>query len=285
MKLIPLFGLLTLMFSCQVLGERNKKDNTSPNGYQMDKPERFKVRESLQEISGLWYNGNEENFLAINDEQGKIFQVGLRTTAPYPFWKFGKSGDYEDILFTGKKWFVMKSNGNLSEVEAPFTDTTESMIYHMPKSGKKEFEALYYDSIRNSVMLICKSCETDKGQHATSVFAFSLDSMAYAPGPAYQFKYADIEGLKATGSKHFRPSAAAIHPIEKRLYIVASINKLLVVADFNGKVLETHHLPSKHFNQPEGLTFAPNGDMYISNEGDEENTADILKYKYQPHIK
>jgi len=31
------------------------------------------------------------------------------------------------------------------------------------------------------------------------------------------------------------------------------------------------------FNQPEGLTFAPNGDLYISNEGG-EGVATILKF-------
>ena len=34
------------------------------------------------------------------------------------------------------------------------------------------------------------------------------------------------------------------------------------------------------YNQPEGMTFAPNGDLYISNEGG-EGIATILKFKYK----
>lgn len=281
MKSVQLYCLLTLLLSCQALGEREQKKLTSPKGYHLESPERFKVRESMQEISGLVYYRDEDHFMSMNDEQGKLFQIGLRTKSPYPSWKFGKGGDYEELVFTGKDWLVLKSNGSIFQVLHLFTDTTESLAYHFP-AKKNEFEAAYYDPGQDKTFIICKNCEDDKGQGVTSVYAFAMDSMQYLPGAAYQFKADDIEKLKESPSKHFRPSAAAIHPIEKRLYVVASINRLLVIADLQGHVLEAHHLDPKHFNQPEGLTFAPNGDMYISNEGDEENTADILKFSYRP---
>jgi len=278
--MIILYCLLIAVISCQ---GSQQKDITSPKGYKMETPERFKVRESLQEISGIVFYKDEEHFMSINDEQGKVFQVGLRTKQPYPFWKFGKSGDYEEILNTGKEWIVLKSNGSLHIVHDLFTDTTSSTIYHLAKTGEsREFEAAYYDSARNSTLVICKNCEEDKKQKATSVYAFSMDSLQYSPEPVFSYKYADIKGLSESPSKHFRPSAAAVHPIENKVFIVASINRLLVITDLSGKVLETHRLASRNFNQPEGITFAPNGDMYISNEGDEEHTADILKFKYHP---
>ncbi|MGX5818704.1 hypothetical protein ACWKWU_10940 [Chitinophaga lutea] len=275
--------LFVSLFSCHATGDRQA--TSSPAGYDLSKPERFKVRESLQEISGLVYRQDEAHFIANNDEQGRLFEVDLRATKPYPNWKFGKGGDYEETVFTGKDWLVLKSNGTMHHILHLFTDTTESATYHFPTPGKREFEAAYYDSARNSVVVICKSCEEDKGQKHTSAYAFSMDSMAYLQEPVHFYDYGDIEGLKESPSKHFRPSGAAVHPIEKRVYIVASINKLLVIADMQGNVLETHPLPRRHFSQPEGITFAPNGDMYISNEGTEDNTADIMKYKYHPRTR
>lgn len=81
--------------------------------------------------------------------------------------------------------------------------------------------------------------------------------------------------------RFFKPSAAAIHPIEKRLYIVASVNGLLVITDLQGHVQEAYNLKHRLFLQPEGLAFAPNGDMYISNEGGYDGTANILKFSYK----
>ena len=183
------------------------------------------------------------------------------------------------LLFTGKDWLVLKSNGTLYHVHHLFTDSTSSTPYHFPKDGlSREFEAAYYDSSQNTTFVICKNCEADKGKGVTSVYAFPMDSKKYIAQPAYQISAAGIPEL----NHDLRPSGVAIHPIEKRLYIVCSINKLLVITDMNGKVQEYHHLPRRTFNQPEGIAFAPNGDMYISNEGNEDKTADILKFIYQP---
>ena len=64
----------------------------------------------------------------------------------------------------------------------------------------------------------------------------------------------------------FEPSAAAVHPLEKRLYILASSGNLLVITDFKGKVQEVYRLNPTLYPQAEGIAFAPNGDLYISNE-------------------
>ncbi|HEX6334450.1 MAG TPA: SdiA-regulated domain-containing protein, partial [Flavisolibacter sp.] len=73
--------------------------------------------------------------------------------------------------------------------------------------------------------------------------------------------------LLKNDDEKFDPSAAAIHPINKRLYILASAGSLLVVTDTRGKVVAAYMLNQDLFPQPEGIAFAPNGDMYISNEG------------------
>lgn len=282
MKMLLQALIVTTLISCDALGIKRKKTQTSPEGYNLAQYERFKVRESLQEISSLVFYRDEDHFMANNDEQGKVFQVGLRTKTAYPSWKFGKGGDYEELVYTGKDWMVLKSNGDLFRIDHLFTDTTESTQYDFPLPGKRDMEAAYYDIQRNQVMVICKTCDEDKRQGLTSVYAFRLDSMAYLPDTAFRIRSSDIPGLAESPSKHFRPSGAAVHPIEKRVYIVASVNELLVITDLQGNVQEAHRLPRKHFSQPEGITFAPNGDMYISNEGDDEYTADILKFKYHP---
>ena len=272
--------LLPALLSCNSFNGQAKKYQ-SPKGYKLTEPQRFRVRESMQEISGIQLFPDERHIFAINDEQGKIFRIDLAADKPYPTTKFDRSGDYEDLVYTPKGWLVLKSNGTLYQVHDTFTDSVVSTSYHFSKKGKQEFESVYLDTSSNSVILVCKQCEEDKGQRATSAYRFRLDNMTFDDDPAYRIDVNEIGKLAGIDMKNFRPSAAAIHPKEHRLYILSSVNQMLVITGLDGKVQEVYNLKHKLFEQPEGLSFAPNGDMYISNEAG-EGIADILKFSYKP---
>ncbi|ASZ10955.1 hypothetical protein KTO58_20615 [Chitinophaga pendula] len=273
--------LLIIILSCNASSEQEKKQPSTPKGYQLQDPQRFRVRESMQEISGLVLDPDENNIYAINDEEGRIYKIDLSADEPYPYWKFGRSGDYEDIVKTYKGWMVLKSNGTLYHVHNMFTDSTSSSEYKLSIPGKQEFESAYIDSSGQGVILLCKNCEDDKKKGVTSAYRFDLNSMQYDPAPVFQLSLDDISRLAGREIKHFRPSAATIHPIDKRLYIISNVNHMLVIATQQGKVLETYPFKNKLFLQPEGIYFAKNGDMYISNEAG-EGTANILKFVYKP---
>ncbi len=275
-----LFMLLPALLSCNSFNGQAKKYQ-SPKGYKLTEPQRFRVRESMQEISGIVLFPDEHHIYAINDEQGKVFKIDVTTDKPYPTTKFDRSGDYEDLVYTPKGWLILKSNGTLYQIHDTFTDSVTSTEYHFPKSGKQEFESIYLDTPSNSVLMICKQCDEDKAQRATSAYRFHLDNLRFDTDPAYRIDVTEIARLGGVDIKNFRPSAAAIHPKENRLYIISSVNQMLVITGLDGKVQEVYHLKHKLFEQPEGLSFAPNGDMYISNEAG-EGIADILKFSYRP---
>lgn len=276
-------GLIFLLFflSCNAFSDREQKVYSSPGGYDLKEPVRYRVRESMQEISGIVLFPDEHKIMAINDEEGRIYQIDVNATQPYPYYKFARNGDYEDICHTDSGWFVLKSNGSLFQVQGLFTDSVSSEHYKLPKNGKKEFEATYYDSAKNSIIMICKNCEDDKRLGVTSAYRFDLATKTFDTTAVYEFDNREIAHLAGSDMRFFKPSAAAIHPIEKRLYIVASVNGLLVIADLQGHVQEAYNLKHRLFLQPEGLAFAPNGDMYISNEGGYDGTANILKFTYK----
>ena len=69
--------------------------------------------------------------------------------------------------------------------------------------------------------------------------------------------------------------------IKKQLYILSGVNKLLVTAGMDGIIKEAFILNPSLFKQPEGICFANNGDMYISNEAGDLGSADILLFPYQ----
>ncbi len=82
----------------------------------------------------------------------------------------------------------------------------------------------------------------------------------------------------------FKPSAAAIHPVTKELYIISSVSSALAIADRDGKVKSAYSLDNKIFKQPEGLTFTPAGDMIVSNESAGIGSGNILIFKYKPAL-
>ncbi len=78
----------------------------------------------------------------------------------------------------------------------------------------------------------------------------------------------------------FKTSAIAVHPITKKLYLISADDYLLFVFDRTGKIENMVQLDSAMFNKAEGIAFAGNGDLFISNEGQGKNPT-ILRFNYQ----
>ena len=81
-----------------------------------------------------------------------------------------------------------------------------------------------------------------------------------------------------SGDNIFYPSGLAIHPFDdETIYVISSIGKLLLTINRNGKILDIIKLDKNIFNQPEGICFSKEGDMFISNEG-KNGGGNIVKF-------
>jgi DNA-binding beta-propeller fold protein YncE len=127
--------------------------------------------------------------------------------------------------------------------------------------------------------MLCKKCSHEK-ETSRSAFRFDLATKKFSDEPAYTIDIGAIQKMLNDNTAEFKPSAAAINPITGKVFVVASVGKLLVITDKKGNVEQVFRLDPNLFNQPEGMTFAPNGDLYISNEGG-EGDATILKFSYK----
>ena len=78
----------------------------------------------------------------------------------------------------------------------------------------------------------------------------------------------------------FKPSAAAVNPITHDIFIISSVNKLLLVLDSVKNIKASYKLNPGLFKQPEGLTFSETGKLIISNESAKIGTANLLIYDY-----
>ncbi|MGC4038016.1 MAG: hypothetical protein QM764_18785 [Chitinophagaceae bacterium] len=207
-------------------------DSAPKRHYDFSSPQAITLGEKLHEISGIAYI-SDHIILGENDEQGKIFSIDPLKPEDinYPSVKFGGKGDYEDIVVVGSTAYLLISDGEIVEVPefSKSAEVTGTVIAQM--GGKhNEFETLYYDKSVNGLIMVCKSCHHEKDQIRTA-YRFDLSAKKFSDTAYFTISIPDIgKKLNETEPKFF-PSAAAIHPLLGKLYILSSIGKLLVVTD------------------------------------------------------
>jgi uncharacterized protein YjiK len=276
-KLFLLLAFTALLNAC---GSSPKKNNLpTPAEYNLNEPEVSKLPDKLNEISGLAYYAKDSSLFAIVDEAGVLYKLFRGNKVEVQHWKFAKTGDYEDIVLVDSIFYVMKSKGDIMAFNFQTPDSIKSEEYDIPLEGENEFEILYYDKSLGKLVMICKDCEADDKSIVSSWF-FDPITRSFSQGYITLDAPSILSELKGD-EKKFKPSAAAINPVTGELYIISSINKSLVIADKNGKVKKVYPLDPKVYKQPEGITFSPSGDMFISNEAGGEGLPNLLYYKYK----
>ena len=277
--------LPTLFTSCITKGP------VSNLHYDFNQYEKCKVSKKLREISALSYH--KSKLYTIDDEDGIIYTIDSECELIEKN-KFGKDGDYEGIEKVGNTVYILKSNGNIYE----YKDGEETKKYNTALSSKNNTEGLGLDTGRENLLIACKGSASLspmnplKGQKA--IYQFDLQKKELNTKPLFTVKDKDLEKFvkKKAGfskfeaavfsarAKQFSPSAIAVHPITKDYYILSSRGRLLVVFNQKFKIKEIEFLNGDIFEQPEGIAFNNEGDLFISNEGRQKRGKLItLKYK------
>jgi uncharacterized protein YjiK len=272
--LLMMFGLLS---SC---GAGKVRRIQSPPHYSFAQVFTHKLEPKLKEISGLAWDKQLDEFIAHNDESGKLFYLDKETKLIKSEVQFGEKGDYEEVVVVNSTPFVLRSDGLVIKIAKDSSGKVLPVEMGKPGlAGVNDFEAMYFDPARNALVLLCKNCESDNKQ-VVSAYACYLDSTGFDPTPVYTISVDEVKTASPFKSSRFEPSAAAIHPVLQKLFILSSGSSQLVITGLDGKLEGVYELGKKLFPQPEGLTFKSNGDMYISNEGRAEK-ATILRFPYR----
>ncbi|GJM31503.1 MAG: hypothetical protein DHS20C18_05040 [Saprospiraceae bacterium] len=282
--MIVLFFFLSLVFTY----ESNQANSAFAFGYNLDEPNGvFELENDLLEISGLGMASQGKELVAIQDEKGVIYFVSRTTgkiTRKVEFWK---NGDYEGIEMVDDKVYVVKSTGTIYEVNLENEKVLVEKFNDDDLGKDNDVEGLGYDRINHQLLLACKA-DAGMGKHddfEKAIYGFNLKTKKLNKNPVfiiklkaiqdYLQKSPDIEGfdklserfLEQNGKFSFHPSALAIHPQSGHLYICSSTGKMLLILDKDGRVLHIAKMKKKIHEQPEGICFAPDGTLYISNEG------------------
>jgi uncharacterized protein YjiK len=142
-----------------------------------------------------------------------------------------------------------------------------------PLTVEHNVEGLAFDKANNRLLLAIKD-EEPNGADYKGIYGFDLATKKLANEPVYKIDlahelFADGKEKKGKKGKAIKPAAIGIHPATGDIYVTDGPKSRLLIMDSNGAIKALLPL-GKAFAQPEGLTFSPQGDLYISNEGNKK---------------
>ncbi len=268
--------------------------------YHLGSPsEQFELPNKLREISGIACY-KKRYIVGIQDEKGSLFLIKPNTGEITEKIDFSADGDYEDLALVGEVMYAIRADGvlfritnwkNKNKIDTKVLDTNLGEL--------NDTEGLTYHAETNSLWIACKASAAigEKEHEERAVYQYQLDSNYFDTKPLFSISRKQLkeylktikgterydaikkEVKKAKKEMVIRPSAIEIHPITEDIYILSAIGNLLLVLDSNYQIKTCIPLSSKQFEQPEGLAFDGQSNLYISSEGRKEK-AMIYKFDY-----
>lgn len=273
---LALVGIMWYAFENPALNPRLEEETYTIN-------RKWEMPVELNEISGIsWISENK--VACVQDEDGIIYIYNLSSELVEKKINFTKSGDFEGVAVLDSTVFAMESDGKLYEVSNYLTDGFQVNQYKTSFSGKNNMESLVADATNNRLLFTVKDNDPNSEDYK-GIYAFNVKTKSIASLPVVKIPLGDPifkpkkvdDDVESTSN--FYPSDIAINPKNGNFYILEAKNPQLLIMDKMGKPLKIHKLHPESFPQPEGLTFSPEGTLYISNEG-KNGTANIVEVEF-----
>lgn len=268
--------LVLLLCAC---GPKASSIHGNTEGYDLEHPKVVQLPTALNEISGLWYYAKDSSLFAIEDEDGFLYKIFPKRPNDILRWRFHGHGDFEDVCMVDGTFYILRSDGHVFVTNIYSGDSIVSEKYEVPEKGN-EFESIYYDDSLRLVMLICKDCSDDKKKEL-STWGFNPATRQFLQSP-FAIDAKRIAAILGQKSIRFKPAAATINPFTGNLWLLSSVNKLIVVANRDGSVIQAYPLDPGIYKQPEGIAFGADRTLYISNESAGQGPGNILIMHYRP---
>ncbi|WP_424494337.1 SdiA-regulated domain-containing protein [Salinimicrobium sp. GXAS 041] len=271
-------GILVIIIGLGSLFAYHKTDITKSLGtdhYKILK--KWELPPVLDEISGIAYLGNKR-IACVQDEDGIIYIYNLNSSTIEQEIPFAKDGDYEGITVVNQDAYVLRSDGIIFEVKSfrsqnPKVTKLTTAPNRLPGIN---IEGLCADTENNRLLLAVK--ERENSAYHKEIYAYNLTNMETVKDPLFLIDLSSpiFENLNDFLEDKFSPGEIAIHPHSGEYYILDGSKPKILITDSQGSHKELYILDPADFGNPEGLTFTPEGDLFISNEAEDE-PANILQ--------
>lgn len=276
-------SILSFIFSLSGLSVSFSQASSIPYNLKQDKQTIILPKE-LHEVSGLTII-DSKTLACVQDEDGIVFFYDLDKQQVIREVDFAGPGDYEGIAQVGKDLYILRSDGMLFQIHRFAKDKprVDSIATGIPN---KNNEGLCFDRENKRLLIGSKSkMEGDAYKNLRTIYAFDYQKRQLAPTPLYTYDIAAIKEfakknniqlptkestknpLKQKVALKFKLSDIYIHPTSHLLYVLSAADYYLFVFDQQGQIQHLEVLDPVKFNKAEGIAIMPNGDLYISNEG------------------
>ncbi len=288
--------LTVLLLGCGATFTNNEKIT----GYNLTKPDNtFLLPDTLHEVSGLT-DIDSTTFACIQDENGILFIYDAKNNVIKKQYTFNLDGDYEGITRVDQNIYVLRSDGTLFEISNYTSDNFKLTSYTTGIPANNN-EGLCYDQ-DNKRLLIASKGKIGKGSEYKDkrvIYGFDLQTKTLTKEPVFDF---DLQVIREFAVKKkinlptkerkkkgetvtepfikFGTSAIGIHPVTKKLFLLSASDYLLFIFNMKGDIEHIEQLNPTMFNKAEGITFYENGDMLITNEGQDKKPT-LLFFKYR----
>ena len=236
--------------------------------------EKWDLPADLKEVSGIAYM-DDQRFACVQDEQGIIYIYNKADNKIEKEIPFAGVGDFEGITVKNDIAYVIRADGKIFEVDMK-AGKSSTKEYSTSLTIQHNVEGLCYDKNNDRLLLAIKDNEPSSADYK-GIYAFDLAKKSFIEQPVFKINLQDevITATQDKKNKSIMPSAMAIHPLTNEIYITDGPKSKLLILDKSGSIKKLLQLGSE-FSQPEGITFSPQGDVYISNEGTKQ-PGNILK--------
>ena len=247
------------------------EDNLTLASYDLEKPaRRFKLPKQWREISGLTMLG-ENRLLAHDDERGVVFEIDYRDGSLVKTFALSDqldpiSDDFEGIAAAEGRVYLVSSSGRLYEfVEGPDGETVLYNLYTTGIGRDHEIEGLAYDPDQRVLLLISKNPKNPEQTGLVAICRWSLDTKQLVEDGHILIPAVALSSR--IDSKRFQPSGIERHPISGNYFVVAARQCAIAEITPQGQVLAVADLAADRHPQTEGIAFASDNTLIVSDEG------------------
>lgn len=286
--------LLLILVSCSLPAEeRQSAVSEVASEYLFEQPDKVTILpDSLMEVSDLCWVG-EDTLLAVQDELGILFYLDANSGQILRKEPFGPPGDYEGVASSGDTIFVLRSDGVV------FEKTGDSVRSYDTGVPAKNNEGFCYDAQQHQLLIgpTSRAGKQPLLSAAKDIYAFDLKTHRLKETPAFSFDLdllhdfaaahdVDLPEHKAKKRNHsfseirFSISGIALHPLTGEIWLISVKDQMLFVFDRQSRIRQLQYLPEESFVKPEGISFATNGDLFISNEG-RKGKPTVMRFRIQ----